>query len=127
MRRVPKRRIRLWICGLAFLAIAEPAAAAADPFDGVYAGKRTLVSGPRNCPGDESVSVTIQGEVLTFTNSQLQNYPLDFEPHPDGKFALQHVDIGGDIVDIQGRITGSVLEADVTNPPCVHHWRLERK
>ena len=128
MRSVPKRRIRFWICGLALLAIAEPTAGAADPFDGVYTGKRTLTKGPAgNCPGEEGVSVTISGEVLTFTNSQLQNYPLAFDPHPDGTFIQQHVELGGTVVDIRGRITGRVLDADVTNPPCEHHWRVERK
>jgi hypothetical protein len=113
---------------LALLAIAAPAAEAGSSFDGVYTGKRTLTKGPsQNCPAEESVSVTIHGDVLTFTNSQLQNYPIAFDPRPDGTFTVIHADIGGDIVDIRGRITGRVLNADVSNPPCEHHWRLERK
>jgi hypothetical protein len=73
------------------------------------------------------VSVTIHNGVLTFTNSALQNYAIGFDPHPDGTFTETHVDIGGDIVEIQRRILGGVLSADVTNPPWVHHWRLEKK
>jgi hypothetical protein len=127
MRRIPKRRMPLGMCGLAFLAVAGPAVAAGDSFDGVYTGKRVLTKGPGQCPAEESVSVTIHDGVLTFTNSALQNYAIGFDPHPDGTFTETHVDAGGDIVEIQGRITGGVLNADVTNPPCEHHWRLEKK
>ncbi|HET8637694.1 MAG TPA: hypothetical protein VFL96_12675 [Acidobacteriaceae bacterium] len=103
-------------------------AGAGASFDGVYVGKRVLAKGPADsCPAEESVSVTIHGQVLTFTNSALKNYPMSFDPHPDGTFANTHVDIEGDIVDIRGRIEGGVLNADVINPPCEHHWRLEKK
>jgi hypothetical protein len=128
MRRIPKRRIHLGMCSLAFLAIAGPVVAAGDSFDGVYTGKRVLTKGPPGqCPAEESVSVTINDGALTFTNSALQNYAIGFDPHPDGTFTETHVDIGGDIVEIHGRITGGVLNADVTNPPCEHHWRLEKR
>jgi hypothetical protein len=118
MHRIPKRWIiRLEMCSLAFLAIAGPVVAAGDSFDGVYTGKRVLTKGPPGqCPAEESVSVTIEDHVLTFTNSALKNFAIGFDPHPDGT-----------TVEIQGRITGAVLNADVTNPPCEHHWRLGKK
>jgi hypothetical protein len=71
--------------------------------------------------------LALQDGALTFTNSALQNYAIGFDPHPDGTFTETHVDVGGDIVEIQGRINGGILNADVTNPPCEHHWRLEKK
>jgi hypothetical protein len=116
------------MCSLAFLAVAGPALGAGDSFDGHYTGKRVLTKGPAGqCPTEEGVSVTIQDGVLTFTNSALQNYAIGFDPHPDGTFTETHVDAGGAIVEIRGRIAGGVLNADVANPPCEHHWRLERK
>jgi hypothetical protein len=30
-------------------------------------------------------------------------------------------------VRIRGRVIGDVIEADVTNPPCEHHWRVTRE
>jgi hypothetical protein len=129
MHRIPKRWIILLeMCSLAFLATAGPVVAAGDSFDGVYTGKRVLTKGPPGqCPAEESVSVTIQDHVLTFTNSALKNFAIGFDPHPDGTFTETYVDSGGDTVEIQGRITGAVLNADVTNPPCEHHWRLGKK
>ena len=127
MRSLPKGWISLWVRGAAVLAIAEPAVAAGESFDGSYIGRRTLTKGPAQRPTDESVSVIIHGGVLIFTNSQLQNYAIAADIQPDGTFTDTHVDIGGDVVEIQGRITGGVLNADVSNPPCQHHWRLEKK
>jgi hypothetical protein len=113
---------------LAFLAIAEPTARAGDSFDGAYIGKRVRTKGPPEfCPAEDAVSLTIHDGVLTFTDSPLKNYSIGFYPHPDGTFIQQHVELGGTVVDIRGRITGRVLDADVTNPPCEHHWRVERK
>jgi hypothetical protein len=130
MRRIPKRRVHLGMCGLACLAISVPIAMAEGSFDGDYTGKRWATNGsPADiCPTEDNVSVTIQGDVLTFTNSAVQNFRIrGFAPGPDGKFDETDVDIGGDVVDIQGRIAGGVLEADVNNPPCEHLWRLEKK
>jgi hypothetical protein len=47
------------ICGTVPLAVAEPASAAENAFDGVYTGKRMLTkgSGPA-CLTEENVSVT---------------------------------------------------------------------
>jgi hypothetical protein len=78
-------------------------------------------------PTAEDVSVTIQGTTLTFTDSALRNFPLEFNPHQDGSFSDTYVDAGGRSVTIQGRITGDVIDADVTNPPCEHHWHLKKE
>ena len=108
--------------------MAGPVVAAGDSFDGVYTGKRVATKGPLGqCPAEESVSVTINDGVLTVTTSELRNYAIGFDPHPDGTFTVTHVDAGGRVVEIRGRITGGVLNADVINPPCEYHWRLEKK
>jgi hypothetical protein len=115
------------ICGTVGFADAGPALGAENAFDGVYSGKRVLTkgSGPA-CPTEEDVSVSIHGETLKFTNSALHDFVMGFEPHPDGSFRDISADAGGGSVLIQGRIVGNVLEADVTNGPCEHHWHLTK-
>jgi hypothetical protein len=110
------------ICVVAGLAVG------AENIDGAYSGKRTLTkgSGPM-CPGEENVSATIHGETLSFSNSAHQNVGMGFYPHPDGSFHQTYADKGGAAVDIRGRIIGDVIEADVTNPPCEHHWHLKKQ
>jgi hypothetical protein len=101
---------------------------AEGPYDGHYVGKRVLTKGPADdCPAEGNVSVTIDGNVLTFTNSQLQNYAIGFYPDPDGTFNIVHVGLEGGTADINGRIAGGVIDADVNNPPCLHHWQLKKK
>ena len=116
------------ICALIGLAVAEPALSDEKAFDGAYAGKRvrTKGSGP-GCPTEDDVSVTIQGGALTYTHSVLHNFALGFDPHQDGSFSETYSDAGGSFVLMQGRIVGNVLEADVTNGPCEHHWHLTKK
>jgi hypothetical protein len=74
------------------------------------------------CVPSEDVSVTIQDNVLTFSDSALRNFSIGFDPHPDGSFGLISTAISGGSVLIQGRIVGNVLDADVTSGPCEHHW-----
>jgi hypothetical protein len=108
------------------LAVTGPVVGAA--FDGTYTGKMVLTKGnASSCPTQEDVSVTITDGIMTFTNSALRNFAMGFEPHPDGSFSQVHVDIGGDVVDIRGRIVGDTLDADVANAPCEHHWHLQKK
>jgi hypothetical protein len=52
---------------------------------------------------------------------------MGFEPHPDGSFRDISTDIEGGSVMIEGRIVGNVLDADVVNAPCEHHWHLTKK
>ena len=123
----PERRLVVsGICGMICLAVAGPVAAE-DTFGGVYTGKRVLTkgSGPR-CPAEDDVSVTIHGETLTFANSALKNFLIAFNPHQDGSFSQISVDIDGDTVTIQGRVTGGFFDADVTNAPCEYHWHLKK-
>jgi hypothetical protein len=124
----PERRLAVsGICGIICLVVAGTALGAENTFDGVYTGTRVLTkgSGPQ-CPAEDSVSVTIHGETLTFTNSALKNFLIAFNPHQDGSFSQVYVDVGGDAVTIQDRIAGGVLDADVTNAPCEYHWHLKK-
>jgi hypothetical protein len=116
------------ICAIICLATAGRVLGAESAFNGVYTGKRVLTkgSGP-TCPSEENVSVIIQDDELTFTNSALQNFAIGFDPHPDGSFTETYVDSGGIYVLIRGRIVGDVLDADVTSPSCQHHWHLKKE
>ena len=99
----------------------------ADTFDGVYTGKRVLTKAlSLNCEPSDDVSVTIQGGAVTFTNSVLRDFSITFNLHQDGSFGLVSAVIAGNAVQIRGRIVGDVLEADVSNGPCEHHWRLTK-
>jgi hypothetical protein len=123
-----KRRLMVsGMCGLFGLAAAGPTLAD-DMFNGVYGGKRVLTKGTDPaCAAEEAVSVTIDGEVVRFTDSAVRNFPMGFEPHPDGSFRDISVGVGGGYVLIEGRIVGNVLDADVTDGPCEHHWHLTKK
>jgi hypothetical protein len=127
MNSVDRRLAVSAICGMICLAVAGPALAAGETLDGVYTGKRVLTKGSGSqCPGEGNVSVTIHGEALTFTNSALKNFLISFNPHQDGSFSQISVDIDGDTLTIQGRVTGGFFDADVTNPPCEYHWHLKK-
>ena len=119
--------ISMLVTGIICIAIAGPVLGAEHAFDGAYAGKRVLTkgSGP-NCPAEEDVSVTIHGDTLTFTNSALNKFTVGFYPGQDGAFGLTYTGEGGTAASIKGRVTGDEIEADVTNPPCEHHWHLTK-
>jgi hypothetical protein len=92
-----------------------------------YTGKRELTKGSaERCVASEDVSVTINGGALTFTDSALRDFSIGFNPHEDGSFGLISAAIGGTAALIQGRIVGGVLDADVTDGPCEHHWHLTK-
>jgi hypothetical protein len=116
------------ISGVICLVVAGPAVRAEGTFDGAYTGKRLLTKGPvPPCLVEEDVSVTIHGGTLTFTDSQLQNFVIGFDPRPDGSFSQISAGIEGSVVAIRGRIIGDALEADVANDTCTHHWHLGKE
>jgi len=81
-----------------------------------------------SCPAAaDDVSVTIHGETLTFTNSALKKFVIGFFVSQDGSFDEIHTDVDGTAVHVVGRITGDIIEADVNNPPCEHHWHLKKE
>jgi hypothetical protein len=127
--RKERRVVVLGICGVIGLVAGIPALGAEHIFDGVYFGKRVLTKGSASttCPAEEDVSITIQGETLTFTNGVLKKFAEPFYPSPDGSFGQTHTDAGGAVVHYHGRIVGDVIEADVTNPPCDYHWNLKKE
>ena len=103
---------------------------AAGPYDGNYTGTRTRIDGPDQlCPAQEDVTASIQGKLLTFSNSKLQNFQIGIDPTPDGSFGDVYPDNEGNSVNIEGRITGGTLDADATNysTKCKHHWHLTKK
>ena len=117
----------LGICGLIGPAVAEPASSAENAFDGAYTGSRVLTKGSSQlCVRSEGVSVTIRGGALTFSDSVMRDFSIGFDPRRDGSFGLISTAIGGASVFIEGRLVGGVLEADVTDGPCEHHWHLTK-
>ena len=121
---MPVRLFALALIGASVIA----ATAFAGDFDGTYTGKRALTKGnDPTCPKEDNVSVTIDGDVLTFTDSTLHDSPVGLEPHPDGTFNVQHMEMGGRTVGIRGRIIGNAIDADVINAPCEYHWHVEKK
>jgi hypothetical protein len=106
-----------------------PALAAEHTFDGDYSGKRVLTKGSvgPDCPAEDDVSVNIHGIAMTFTNSALKKFAIGFFVRKDGSFDQIHTDVDGTTVHVVGRITGDIIEADVDNPPCVHHWHLKKE
>jgi hypothetical protein len=87
-----------------------------------------LTRGPRSeCSSREDVSAVIHGQTLTFTNSELEKFTIAFNPRKDGSFSEIHVDEGGGIVEISGRVIAASIEADVINLPCHHHWHLKKE
>ena len=120
-------RVLSVICGFALLSFATPPAAQPVSFDGTYTGKRVLTNGDKTfCPAEDNVSVTIKDDNLTFTDSNVKNYTIEFNPRPDGSFSELSANIGGTVVAIRGRINGNALDADVIGAHCQHHWHLEK-
>ena len=95
--------------------------------NGVYTGTRLRTKGPDSqCLAEENVSVTIQDTIMLFTNGILHSFVLELFPNPDGSFERTYISAGGHYVVIHGRIMGNVIEADVENEPCSHHWRVRK-
>jgi hypothetical protein len=65
------------------------------------------------CAPTGDVSVTIQDNTLTLTNSALRSFVMSFDPHPDGSFSRFYADASEGYMLIRGRIVGNILEADI--------------
>ena len=115
--------------GLCLAVAGIPALGAEHNLDGVYSGNKVLTRGSPNpsCPAKDSVSITIDGGTLTFTDSASKKFAHAFYPRPDGSFGETYTDEGGAIVEYHGHIVGDVIDADVTNTPCVYHWHLKKE
>ena len=126
--RYKQRRLIVWeICALICLAVAEPVLSDENAFDGAYTGSRVLTKGSSQlCVRSEGVSVTIRGGALTFSDSVMRDFSIGFDPRRDGSFGLISTAIGGASVFVEGRVVGGVVEADVTDGPCEHHWHLTK-
>ena len=83
------KRPPLMALGLCAMIVVTATALGADStFDGVYIGKRVLTKGSdQTCPDAGTVSVTLRGEALTFTNSRLHSISISFKPQPNGSFS----------------------------------------
>jgi hypothetical protein len=106
------------VLGLCLAVAGSPALGAEHTFDGDYSGKRVLTKGSAGpaCPAEDDVSVTIHGDMLTFTNSALKKFTQPFYPASDGSFGETYTDEGGRAVHYHGRIVGDVIDADAKNP-----------
>ena len=118
--------------GLCLAVSGSSALGAEHTFDGVYSGKKVLTKGSASplCPAKDDVSVTIHGETLTFTDRALKKFTEPFFPGPDGSFGQTYTGEGGVAVHYHGRITGEVIDADVSDSaiaPCEYHWHLKKK
>jgi hypothetical protein len=114
--------------GLCLAVAGIPALGVEHKFDGVYTGSKLLTKGSSpSCSVEQNVSVTIHSEILTFTDSNLRNFSLNFYPRQDGSFGDIYVDAGGASVNIRDRVIGDVIEANVTDPPCEYHWHLKKE
>ena len=124
--RRPPRCWHLMALGLCAMIVVTATALGADnTFDGVYIGKRVLTKGSnQTCPDAGTVSVTLRGEALTFTNSRLHSISIGFKPQPNGSFS--QISAGGGQASIKGRIVGDAIEADVADSVCEHHWHVVR-
>ena len=124
----PPRCWHLMALGLCAMIVVTSAALGADStFDGVYIGKRVLTKGSDpTCPDAGTVSVTLRGEALTFTNSRLHSISIGFKPQPNGSFSQISAGGGGAFVSIKGHIVGDAIEADVADSVCEHHWHVVR-
>ena len=115
--------------GLCLAVAVSPALGAEHKYDGVYTGNKLLIkgSGPK-CSIEQDVSVTIRDQTLTFTDPNFPKFVfLEFYPRQDGSFDLVYVDAGGATVNIRGHVNGDIIDADVNNPPCEHHWHLKKE
>jgi hypothetical protein len=62
----------------------------------------------------------------TLESVRCQKVVIGFYPGQDGSFSQIYDDEGSDEVRIKGQISGDIIDADVTNPPCEHHWHLTK-
>ena len=111
------------------IVMAAPALGATNPYDGAYSGERVLTNGATPfCAGQESVTVSITGSTLKFTNSEWRDLPMRFTPRPDGSFGGGFEDPSGHVVNVRGEATGTALDADVLNygSGCEHHRHLTK-
>ena len=124
----PPRCWHLMALGLCAMIVVTATALGADnTFDGAYIGKRVLTKGSnQTCPDAGTVSVTLRGEALTFTNSRLHSISIGFKPQPNGSFSQTSAGDGGAFVSLKGRIVGDAIEADVADSVCEHHWHVVR-
>ena len=65
--------------------------------------------------------------MLSFTDSALRKFRIGFYPSQDGSFGEVSVGEGRDAVQIHGRVVGDIIDADVTNRFCKHHWHLKKE
>ena len=103
--------------------VVAPAFGAGNSFDGTYTGERVLTKGdPDACVAKDAVSLVIQGDELTFTNSRVKDYTISFLPRADGSFGELSANISGAVVLIRGHVGAGVLDSDVISTDCTHHW-----
>jgi len=63
---------------------------------------------------------------INFHQQCFEQVQIAFYPRQDGAFGSTYASEGGAGVRIHGNIRGDLIEADITNPPCQHHWHLTK-
>ena len=113
--------------GLCLAVAGSPALGTEHGFDGIYSGKRVLTKGSAgpNCAEEDTVSITIHGQTLTFSGSTLRDFTEPFYPKSDGSFGQIYTGEGGP-ARYHGRIIGDSIDVDATGPLCEHHWHLKK-
>jgi hypothetical protein len=117
-------------CGVVFGALALSGAAyAAGAFDGTYAGMARLGSGNNGSICKTfSASITVANNELTYAHG---TYALiKTTVAPDGTFSGSAMIKGYRTPTeeaLKGKISGSSLEADASNPSCAFHLSLAKQ
>lgn len=122
--------LRLAIYGLTCVAIASAAWGAGSKYDGAYAGTETLLNGSAPpCAPTGIATVTINGNDMKFMDSQSHEFPLRFDPAPDGSFITAYQGRASMLVDVRGRVEGNVVDLDISDygNGCSHHVHADNK
>ena len=105
-------------------------ATAASPYDGIYKGQNTAVrGGPPTCnpPGNVTWTVTNAHFIAKWGPTEV---PADIGT--DGSFNATGRFMAGSTrglminVQLTGRVSGGVLEADMEGAACKYHYSLKR-
>jgi len=126
-------RCLLLLVGAAIcFALVGTRAPASSPFDGVYSGDQTTTRGGAGsviCPNGPTTSITVSDGRFTAVYNSQNHIGVNLEIAADGSFSgtQRYGGGGGTMARVNGRITGNVLEADITGNTCAYHLSLKKQ